>query len=114
MGFSLRFDISGKGRRKLAGGRLICQSNWVRLRKVDDRAVSLHATRIAFKIRVKIFVTERRNLTALGGALTFFLKPLNEIANAVRGKWRNTWGFLYTFRAFRNQQARHTGGQDDL
>jgi hypothetical protein len=29
-------------------------------------------------------------------------------------KWRNAQGFLYTFRAFLNEQAQSTGGQDDL
>jgi hypothetical protein len=33
---------------------------------------------------------------------------------AAREKWRNAQGFLYTFRAFLNEQSQSTGGQDDL
>jgi hypothetical protein len=51
------------------------------------------------------FSRRRGNLMAVGKALTFFLEPLNKIAIAARGKWRNTSGFFYTSPAFRNQQA---------
>jgi hypothetical protein len=50
MGFSSHFDDNGKRRGRLTGGHLVCQSNQVKLRKVDDYAVSLHLTLGAFKI----------------------------------------------------------------
>jgi hypothetical protein len=34
--------------------------------------------------------------------------------DAAREKWRNAQVFLYTSRAFLNEQAQSTGGQDDL
>ena len=51
--------------------RIICKSNWVRLRKVDESTVILHLTLGAFKINEEIFA-------------------------AALGKWRNKWEFFYT------------------
>jgi hypothetical protein len=55
MGFSSRFDDYWKCRSRLADGQLLCQSKQVKLRKVDDYAVSLHLTLGAFKINNRDF-----------------------------------------------------------
>src|SRR5262245_31964137 len=112
IGFSSRFDISGKGRRKLAGGRLICQSNWIKLRKVDDCAVSLHLTLGAFKINVEIFAAARKFDGRWQSSYIFLGATKQNCCRGARKMAEHDRILLY-FTSVPQSASIHTGGKDD-